>query len=70
MKQVIEANKQYGVYNQQILQNLLNKKWVEICYFSLAEKKNLKQILGSLNIRYYPHLIYLYFQRKRKKNNG
>lgn len=70
MKQVIEANKQYGVYNQQILQNLLNKKWVEICYFSLAEKKNLKQIFGSLSIRYYPHLIYLYFQRKRKKNNG
>ena len=70
MKEIINANQKYQVYNQSILIKLLHEKWVEICYFGLAEKKNLKQIFGSLNIRYYPHLIYLYFQRKRKKNNG
>lgn len=70
MKEIINANKTYQQYNKKFLKKILMKKWAEICYFGLIENNNRMQILWNLNIRYYPYLINLFIQRKRKRNNG
>lgn len=68
-KDIISTNKTYKVYNHKLLKKLLWKKWANICYYGLAQHKEITSIikvLSSLNIRFYPQLL----QMKIRKNTA
>lgn len=70
LKQIIEANKKYKVYDQKILEKVLWNKWAEICYYGLAQRKgilNKIKVALSLNVKYYPKLFKIRKERKNRK---
>lgn len=70
MKEIINANQKFQVYNQSILKKLLHEKWIEISYYGLYDRNNRIQVLTHLAITSYPKLLSMYISRRRKKKNG
>ena len=68
LRVLLDANKKYKVYDQKLMENILYKKWAEICYYGLARSKGVAakiKVALSLNIKYYPELMRI---RKMKKS--
>ena len=70
---IISANREYRIYNRKILEDLLWKKWAEICYFGLVSEKGIRKktaVLRSLHIKLYPTLISIRMDRRKRSERG
>ena len=48
LEKLISQNKEFKVYNEKYLEDVLRKKWVETSYFELAKNHNLSNIIKIL----------------------
>ena len=68
IKQIIQQNQLYKIYNQKKLEEILWKKWAEIVYFEFRKRKGLSslKVLKECSPKHYKYFLVIYKERSKR----